>query len=329
MKTKRIGASVVTVLATVAALTACATDGTEADSGASGGSSDSCAGVRIGLAVNTLRDDFQNQIKQAAEEQAKSRGATLLVADAKGDSATQVNQVQDFLTQQIDVLIYIPAGADAASVPVKAAHDAGVKVVALDRNPPDEPADTFIATDSVAAAKELGDWVVEQTGGEGKVAILQGQIGTTPEMDRDEGFNKALEAAPGLEVVAKQTANWAQDKAYDVATDMLQVNPDISVFFGRSDGMALGAAQAVKSAGIDPRPLIVGFDGDFAGIEAVKDGDIAATMVQQTQEMGRQSVDSACAFADGESVDELQLLDAFLLTTADSAKADEYLEKHP
>ncbi|HWK29201.1 MAG TPA: sugar ABC transporter substrate-binding protein [Solirubrobacter sp.] len=281
---------------------------------------------RIGLAVANLQADFFNQIKQSVTAEAAKRGIDVVVADARGDAATQVNQIEDFVTKQVDGIIYIPAGATAAGVPVKAARKAHIPIVAVDRNPPDAPADTFIASDSVASAKKLGEYVAKQTGGEGQVAILQGQIGTTPEIDRNQGFQEALDESPGLRVVAEQPADWDQDKGFNVAQNMLQAHPDVSVFFGRADAMALGAAQAVRVANVKHKVTIVGFDGDVAGLKAVDAGVIDATMTQQTQRMGRMAVQSTEQLIAGDKVPKQQLLPAFLTTKANAA---EYIAKHP
>ena len=281
---------------------------------------------RLGLAVANLQADFFNQIKQSVTAEAAKQGVEVVTADARGDAATQVNQIEDFVTKQVDAIIYIPAGATAAGVPVKDAREADIPIVAVDRNPPDAPADTFIASDSVGAAKELGDHVAELTGGEAQVAILQGQIGTTPEIDRNKGFDQALEDEPGMQVVAKQPADWDQDKGFAVAQNMLQTHPDISVFFGRADAMALGAARAVRVANVDHKVTVVGFDGDVAGLKAVRDGVIDGTMTQQTQRMGRMAVQSAQRLIDGGSVPKQQLLPAFLTTKENVAQ---YIEEHP
>src|SRR5688500_17653885 len=169
---------------------------------------------RIGLAVANLQADFFNQIKQSVTAEAAKRGVEVVTADARGDAATQVNQIEDFITKQVDAIVYIPAGATAAGVPVRDAREADIPIIAVDRNPPDAPADTFIASDSVGAARELGEHVVKLTGGEGQVAVLQGQIGTTPEIDRNKGFEQALAEEPGLQTVAKQPADWDQDKGF-------------------------------------------------------------------------------------------------------------------
>jgi ribose transport system substrate-binding protein len=281
----------------------------------------------IGLAVANLQADFFNQIKQSVEREAKAKGVKVITVDAKGDAATQVSQIQDLITRGVDALIYIPAGATAAGVPVKAAQSAKIPVIAVDRNAPDAPGNTFIATDSVGAARALGEYVGKITGGKGKVAIIQGQQGTTPELDRDKGFNEALEKFPDLKVVAKQPSNaWMQDEGFAIGQDMLQRYPDITVFFGRADALALGAAQAVKVANLGHKVVIVGFDGDVAGLKAVEGGTLDATMTQKTQGMGKLALESALALADGKEVPKEQLQEA-VLTTKENVKP--FIEQHP
>ena len=211
-------------------------------------------------------------------------------------------------------------------MPVRAAHAAHIPVIAVDRNAPDAPGDTFIASNSVAGAQTLGEYVAKVTGGKAKIGVLQGQLGTTPEIDRTKGFQLALDKNPGLVIVAKQTADWAQDKGFAVAQDMLQRDASITAFFGHADAMALGAAQAVKVANLDHKVLIVGFDGDVAGLKAVKSGSVDATMTQQTQFMGRLALDSALKIVAHQPVPKEQLQKA-ILTTKDNV--DQYIAKHP
>ncbi|MBP0944949.1 sugar ABC transporter substrate-binding protein [Pseudomonas alliivorans] len=282
--------------------------------------------LTVGLAVANLQADFFNQIKQSVEAAGKEKGIKVITVDAQGNSATQVSQVQDLITRKIDALIYIPAGATAAGVPVKAAKAAGIPVIAVDRNAPDAPGDTFIASDSVAAARTLAEYVGKVTGGKGRVAILQGQIGTSPENDRAKGFSEGLSKFPGLKVVAEQPAEWAQDRGFAVAQDMLQRDPNITVFFGRADAMALGAAQAVKVANLEQPVTIVGFDGDVAGLKAVANGTLSATMTQQAQKMGRLALDSAIALKEGKTVPKEQLQEAILTTKENVAP---FIANHP
>lgn len=283
--------------------------------------------VKVGLAVANLQADFFNQIKQSVERNAKEMGATVITVDAKGDGATQVSQIQDLVNQKIQALIYIPAGAAAAAVPVKTAKAAGIPVVAVDRNPTDAPGDTFIATNSVVAAKALGDYACKVTGGKGDLAVIQGQIGTTPEQDRDKGFKEAMASCSGIKEVGREASKmWMKDEGFNIAQNMLQRDPDISIFFGRADALALGAAQAVKSANPGHKVWVFGFDGDLAGLKAVKDGTLDATMTQRTQYMGKLALQSALDLAAGKKVPAEQLQDAALST---KENVDQYISEHP
>lgn len=316
--TKRLIA--VTAAIATTSLSACAST-----PAAPGGEQTAAGDKTIGLAVANLQANFFNQIRQAVEAAAAEQNVKVVVADAAGDSEKQVSQIQDLITQGVDALIYIPAGATAATVPVREAKAAGIPVVTVDRNPDGAPGDTFIATDSVAAAKELGEWVVEQTQGEGKLGVIQGQIGTTPELARDEGFKAGIDGSNIVEVARQASDGWHQDEGHDIAQDMLQAHPEINIIFGRADALALGAAQAARQANRDDI-LIVGFDGDTAGLEAVRDGVLAATMTQKTQYMGQLALESALKLVAGEQLPAEQLQPAEL-TTKDNVGP--FIEQHP
>jgi ribose transport system substrate-binding protein len=282
---------------------------------------------KIGLAVANLQANFFNQIKQSVEAYAGGKGIEVITVDAKGDSATQVSQVQDLLTQNIDAFIYIPAGAAAATVPARLAKAAGVPVINVDRNADGEPGDTFIASDSVASAYNVCKYIFEQAGGSGKMVIVHGQKGTTPEVDRSAGCAKAREEFPGIEVVAEQWSQiWSQDEGFQLTQNMLQAHPDVTIVWGQADALALGAAQAVKVANLPQRIWVAGFDGDTAALEALRDGVFDVTATQQTQHMGRLAVDSAIKLKAGEEVPPQQLLEA-TLTTKDNVA--QFIAEHP
>jgi len=284
-------------------------------------------GQKIGLAVANLQANFFNQIKQAAEAQGELRGVEIITVDAKGDGATQVSQVQDLLTQGIDALIYIPAGAAAATVPVKLARREGIPVVNIDRNAAGAPGDTFIATDSVTSAYQVCRYIIEQAGGEGQMIIVHGQKGTTPEVDRSQGCGEAISQFPGVEVVAEQWSNmWSQDEGFQITQNLLQAHPEVDIIFAQADALALGAAQAVEVANLPQRIWIAGFDGDTAALEALRDGVFDVTATQQTQKMGRMAVDDAIALINGEERAAIQLQDA-TLTTQDNVQP--FIENHP
>ena len=282
---------------------------------------------KIGLAEANLQANFFNQIKQSVEAYGKEKGIQIITVDAKGDSATQVSQVQDLITQGIDALIYIPAGATAASVPTKAAKAAGIPVINIDRNADGAPGDTFIATDSVSSAKQVCDYIAKAAGGKGEMIIIHGQKGTTPEVDRSKGCGDALKAYPDVKVVGELwSEGWHQDEGFKLTQDLLQSHPKVSIIFAQADALALGAAQAVKVANTGSKIWVAGFDGDTAALQALKDGVFDVTATQQTMGMGRMGVDAAIALVGGKTVPAVQLQDA-TLTTKDNV--DKFIANHP
>ena len=283
-------------------------------------------GKKIGLAVANLQAEFFNMIKQSVEAYGKEKGYTIITVDAKGDATTQVNQIQDLLTQKIDALIYIPAGATAAAVPVKAARAAGIPVVNVDRNAEGAPGDTFIYGQSIAATKELGEWVCDKAGGKGTAVMIHGQKGTTPEVDRTKGFKMGLEKC-GIKVTQEQwTERWSADEGAKIAQDMLQRDPSINIILGQADGIALGAAQAVKLARPAQKVWVVGFDGDVGGLKAVQNGSLDATATQQTFGMGRMAVDAVTSLLAKKPVPADQPTDAKVTT---KENVDTVLKNHP
>lgn len=284
---------------------------------------------KIGLAVPNLQADFFNQIKLGVEGYAAKLGIEVIVVDAKNDTATQVSQVQDLITQGIDAFIYIPAGAAAAAVPTRLARAEGIPVINVDRTPDGAPGDTFIGGEGVNSAYEVCNHIIGLADGKGKMAIIHGQKGTTPEVDRFNGCKRAIDENPGVELVAQQwSQQWSPDEGFSIAQNMLQANADINLIFGQADGLAMGAAKAVDVAGLSDKVIIGGYDGDGAALEYLSkcEGPFVVTATQSTQSMGVLAVNSAIAVAHDASVPARQITDA-VLTTCDNAPL--FVKKHP
>lgn len=284
---------------------------------------------KIGLAVPNLQADFFNQIKIGVETYAASLGIEVITVDAKGDTATQVSQVQDLMTQGIDAFIYIPAGAAAAAVPTRLARAEGIPVINVDREPDGEPGDTVIYGENVMSSYEVCSSIIERAGGSGKMVIIHGQKGTTPEVQRFEGCKMAIDENPGVELVAQQwTQMWSPDEGFSIGQNMLQANPDIKMIFGQADGIAMGAAKAVEAAGLADQIVVGGYDGDVAALESLArcDTPFVVTATQSTQAMGVLAVNSAIAVAKGASVPARQIPNA---VQTDCENAAQFVEKHP
>lgn len=284
---------------------------------------------KIGLAVPNLQADFFNQIKIGVENYSKEKGIEVVVVDAKNDTNTQVSQVQDLLTQGIDAFIYIPAGAAAAAVPTRLAREAKIPVINVDRFPEGEPGDTFIGGEGVKSSYEVCKHIIEKAGGAGSMAIIHGQKGTTPEVDRTKGCMQAIGEHPDVKLVDQQWTNaWSADEGFSITQNILQAHPDLKIIFGQADGIAMGAAKAVEGAGLAKQVVIGGYDGDMSALEYLSkcSGPFVVTATQSTRRMGILAVDSALAVAAGQKVEPSQVSEA-VLTPCE--KAGEFLANHP
>ena len=284
---------------------------------------------KIGLAVPNLQADFFNQIKLGVEGYAGKLGIDVIVVDAKNDTATQVSQVQDLITQGIDAFIYIPAGAAAAAVPTRLARAEGIPVINVDREPEGAPGDSVIYGENILSAYQVCSHIIGLAGGEGKMVIIHGQKGTTPEVQRYEGCQRAIDENPGIELVAQQWSQmWSPDEGFSIAQNMLQAHPDTKVIFGQADALAMGAAKAVEVAGLADQVIVGGYDGDVAALESLAacDTPFIVTATQSTQAMGVLAVNSAIAVHHGASVPVRQIPNA-VLTTCDNAQ--QFVDKHP
>jgi ribose transport system substrate-binding protein len=270
--------------------------------------------ARIGLSLSTLGNPFFVTLQEGAQEAADEAGAELIVADAQDDAQTQADDIQNFITQQVDVIVINPVDSAAIVPSVEAANQADIPVVTVDRASEGGEIAAHIASDNVQGGRTAGEFLFEEIGGQGDVAQLEGIAGTSAAQERGQGFQEALDEATGVELVATQTANFDRDEGFTVAQNIFQANPDLAGLFAQNDEMALGAVEAAREAGTLEDLVIVGFDAIDDALQAIQDGDMEATIAQQPSEMGRLSVEAAADIAAGEEVEEETLIEVLLVT---------------
>ncbi|MEV0553993.1 substrate-binding domain-containing protein [Streptomyces sp. NPDC050597] len=263
----------------------------------------SSSNPKVGLSLSTLNNPFFVQIKEGAQAEAKKLGADLTVTDAQNDASQQANQLQNFTSEGVDSIIVNPVDSDAAGPSVRSANKADIPVVGVDRGVNKAETAALVASDNVEGGKLGAKALAEKLGGKGRIVILQGLAGTSASRERGAGFAEGLKAYPGIDVVAKQPADFDRTKGLDVMTNLLQAHPDVQGVFAENDEMALGAVKALGSkAGKSVQ--VIGFDGTPDGLKAVKEGTMYASVAQQPKELGRIAVENALRAADDKEVDK-------------------------
>lgn len=257
-------------------------------------------GGKVGLIVSTLNNPFFVDLKDGAVAEAEAQGLELIVLDSQNDPAKELGNMEDLLTQGVDVILINPTDSDAVGNAIKMANDKGTPVITLDRGANSGEVVAHIASDNVAGGLMAGEYVAELLGGEGKVVELEGIAGTSAARDRGQGFNDAI-GMTNIEVVARQVADFDRTKGLSVMENILQAQSEIDAVFAHNDEMALGAITAIKAAGLEI--LVVGFDATDDAVKAVEAGQMAATVAQQPMMIGSLGVESALKALKMESLD--------------------------
>ncbi len=266
----------------------------------------------IGLSLSTLDNPFFVSVQEGAQEAADRLGATLIVTDAKNDTATQSAQIQDLIKQKVSLLLVNPVDSDAVGAVIQSANTAGVPVITLDRSANSGKVVSHIASDNVAGGKMAGSYLAELLEKTGNVVELEGIAGTSAAKDRGAGFNESMTAYSNIKVIAHEVADFDRAKAKEVFSQLLTQYPEIKGVFAHNDSMILGAMDAAKEAGREDI-IFVGFDAIDEAVQAVESGSLSATVAQQPKEIGRLGVESAIKFLNGETVPEFIPVDLALV----------------
>ena len=196
------------------------------------------------------RQHVNDELTAAA---AKVPQFTLQIADGAGNVNTQTSQMDNFITQKVDLILISPFEASPLTPVVARAMKAGIPVIELDRKTVGDPGKdytAFIGGDNYKIAQEAGKYVAGKLlpdGGE--VAVLEGLPSSTPAVERLNGFKDGVKANDKIQVVAEQAADWLPDKAQTAFAAMLQAHPNIKAVYASNDMMAAGARLAAKGAG--------------------------------------------------------------------------------
>lgn len=267
--------ALVLVLALTVGLVGCGGEDTSGDGdGDTGGEK-----IRVGVTVYNM-SSFITQGQEGMQSFADANDIELLWNSANNDVATQANQMESLINQGVDAIIIVPVQADSLQPQLEMAQEAGIPVLAVNTTLSNEDLITAaVLPDDVAAGAQEMQMMADELGGKGKIVILQGPLGSSPELDRSEGNEKVLAEYPDMEVLAMDTANWSREEAVNKVKNWISsFGDDIDGIVAQNDDMGLGAVQALKEAGMSVP--VVGIDGIEDGLRAVESGDFIGSSLQ-------------------------------------------------
>ena len=253
----------------------------------------------------------------AASAKAKAMGYEVKAVSHDDDATKQSELFDNAISDKAAAIICDNAGADATVAAVRKAREANIPTFLIDREiNASGVAISQIVANNYQGAKGVAEAFVEAMGEQGTYAELLGKESDTNAGVRSGAFHEVIDQYPDMKMVAQQTANWEQTEANSKTETILQSNPDIKGIVCGNDTMAVGAAAAVKNAGLEGKIAIIGVDGSDEAAAAIKSGAMTGTALQQAALIAEMAVEQADTYLkEGKTgKDEKQLVDCVVIT---------------
>jgi galactofuranose transport system substrate-binding protein len=290
----------------LAASTACRKEG-----GGGGGGARKGPDEKVVVGFSQMENDGPWRIaetKSMRDEAAKRANRfELIVTDAQGQTAKQVSDVEDLVARGVDAIFLAPREYEGLAPALQAAKEANIPVFLIDREAAGtagEDYEAFLGSNFVEQGRRAGEWLAQASGGRAGIIELTGTAGSSVAKDRHDGFAEAIGKHPDMKILASQTGNFTRAQGQRVMENLIQAHGrGITAVYAHNDEMALGAIQALKSAGLKPGTdvLVVSVDGQRSALEAILAGEMNVT-VESNPRFGPLAFDTLEKYLRGESI---------------------------
>lgn len=299
--------------------------------------------LEVGICIYKFDDNFMTLYREELQSYLETTyNAKVTVMDGKGDQAEQTNQIQNFITQGVDVLVLNLVQSSSTEVIADMCAEAGIPVVFINREPSESEITrwsdkdikaTYVGADARQSGTFQGEIILEQPdkgdiNGDGKVsyAMIVGDPENVDAQYRTEYSIKAL-ADAGMEVekLFEQRGDWDQAKGQELAANALtQFGNQVEVIFCNNDAMANGAKVAIESAGrtVGKDIYLVGVDALDETVAYVKEGTVTGTVLNDHVGQSHTAADIAVKMAKGEKAEHKYTVD-YVKVTSDGNLASE------
>ncbi|GKW48248.1 sugar ABC transporter substrate-binding protein [Halomonas sp. NCCP-2165] len=276
----------------------------------------------IGVSVAYFDDNFLTSMRNAMQAEAENQGWDIQFLDAQGDIGRQLSQTQSLAAQGVDAIIINPVDTAATSMMTQTAVESGIPLVYVNRQPEGDDLDhedvAFVGSEQRVAGELQMQALAERLGGEGRVAVMLGELSSSATHERTAGVESVFDAYPGLELVDMQTADYQRTEAIDLMNNWIVGGERIDAIAANNDEMALGALIAMKQSGISPTDILVGgIDATRDALDAMQRGELAVSVFQDPVGQGGGAVEVAIDLANGEPVESINMV-PFQLVTPDN-----------
>jgi galactofuranose transport system substrate-binding protein len=241
--------------------------------------------IIVGFSQIGSESDWSTANTLSIKGEAAKRGIDLRFADGQQTQENQIKALRSFIQQKVDAIAISPVISTGWQNVLEEVHAAGIPVILSGReidvtNP--ELYVTFIGSDFVEEGRRAAKWFIDNMEGDMKVFEMLGTPGSSPAIDRSEGFKQGIADHPRIQIVKQQTGDFESAKGKEVMEAFLKTpeSKNFNALYAHNDNMALGAIQALKAAGRKPGTeiKIVSIDAVRGAFEAMIAGELNCTV---------------------------------------------------
>ncbi len=262
--------------------------------------------ILIGCPLSNFADKSIAYVRAGLELYAKDNpNIELVIQDSKWDANTQIALVENMIAIGCKAIIMNPVESTACQPIVNACEEAGVYLICF--------------------SKRMSDELQERLEGKGNIAMIYGKMGTENMVKRSEGFKNIMSKYPDMKLVAENTANWKREEALAVVENWIQTGVEFDAIVCNNDEMAIGAALALQSQGLNPADYVIaGLDGTPDSLQFMKDGLLTVTAYDDWKNIYEGSINMAIDLVNGITLDKENIT---ISETVMADQADEYLAR--
>lgn len=236
---------------------------------------------KVGFAQDTMSNDWRRaQANALAAEFKKHPNIKFILTDAGGNSAKQIQDIEDLAHQKVDILITSPRDGVMSTPAISRIYKQGIPVVLITRQIASNDYTSLISPDDYEIASNAGNFLAKKLSGKGSIFIIRGVPTATTAIARTQGFLDAIKNYPDIKIAEMKDGNYLRGDAIRVTEKLLMDGVKFDAIYAQSDSMAVGARLALKKAGISPKDkLIVGIDYIKEAQDAIRSGEQLASFV--------------------------------------------------
>jgi ribose transport system substrate-binding protein len=249
---------------------------------------------KIAVVVSTLNNPWFVFLAETAAAKAKALGYDAKIFDSQNNTALESDHFENIIVSGFEAILFNSTDANGSVANVVKAKAAGVPFFCMDREVNSNDPTSQILSDSYSGSVAIGKYFTQTLNKKGNYVEILGIVGDNNTWARSKGFHSVVDNYPGFKMLAQQSADFDRNKAMEVMESILQAHPDIDGVFCGNDGMAMGAYQALVSAGKEKKVKVFGFDGAEDVITSIGENKVAATGMQFPKVMA----ETAAEFAD-------------------------------